>query len=67
MCTHNIPNSIQIIGQEYQFQLEKHVEWKVKIIDDERVEAMKVGENTTFDGEWNILYDQSLFVQLKNG
>ena len=57
MCTHNLPNSIQIIGQEYEFHLDKYDEWKVKIIDDERVEAMKIGDKTSFEGEWDILYD----------
>ena len=57
VCTHNLPNSIQIIGQEYQFHLDKFDAWKVKIIDYERVQATKIGGQSSFEGEWNIFYE----------
>ena len=57
VCTHNLPNSIQIIGQEYKFNMEKHEKWQVKIVNGDKVQATKIGTQTSFEGDWDILYD----------
>ena len=67
VCGHNKPNSIQIIDQEYQFEMDPPFDvWKIKILDDDRVSAVKVGGSEVF-GEWDILYDQTLVIQLSSG
>lgn len=65
VCTHNMPNSIQVIGQEYEFAIENAQKWTVKITDAKSVQAS--GPSASYTGEWDIIYDQSLVVVLSNG
>lgn len=37
VCTHRLPNSVQIIAQGYEFSMEQFDTWKVRITDDQNV------------------------------
>jgi hypothetical protein len=39
ICTHKLPNKVQIIGDDHGFQFEKSKVWKVKLLDEFRAEA----------------------------
>ena len=45
--------------------MEEYDTWKVKIIDDYTVEAIK-GNNPPVRGEWDLLYGSSLLFNLDN-
>jgi hypothetical protein len=37
--------------------MEKHEKWQVKIVNGDKVHATKIGTQTSFEGDWDILYD----------
>ena len=76
VCTHQLPNKVQIIAEDFNFQLHNQSFYKVKIIDDKNVLAYRCpghNKNCNFDeaqaekGTWDILYQQALVVQLDSG
>lgn len=47
VCTHKLPNKLQVISQNHQFKFESEDIWKVKLMDKYQVEAhyCKGGKN----------------------
>lgn len=71
VCTHTMPNKVQIIAQSFGFQFENQASWKVKVVDDSNVLAGECPSSADCQfnvrGTWDILYRESLLVQLENG
>jgi hypothetical protein len=73
VCTHNLPNRVQIIGRDYQFSLAEEDVWSVLVRSDFSAEGRlcKKGNMTQCDragvaGHWQTIYDQTLIVELDN-
>lgn len=72
-----MPNKMQMLSESYQFEFAKEQIWLVKVLDDKQVDAVKCPrgglcsyerENAfSVKGTWDLLYKQSLLVELENG
>lgn len=72
VCTHKLPNKLQIIGSDHAFKFQSEDIWKVKLMDKYQVEAVFCkNENDCEDhhvsGTWSTVYDQSFKIELENG
>ena len=72
-----MPNKVQLIADTFKFNIPKERTWNVKFLDEKNVEAIrcpkgktscKAGQQnaTSFSGTWDILFKQSLVVELQN-
>jgi|688.fasta_scaffold2707249_1 hypothetical protein len=41
VCSHRVPNLVQIINKDYEFNFESHELWKVNLMDKYKVQAVK--------------------------
>lgn len=62
VCTHQLPNKLQIIGKDHAWKFNKEHVWKVKLMDKFQAEAKfcKNGtecEDKTIAGQWSTIYD----------
>ena len=66
-----MPNKVQIIGDSFAFQFSAQSQYKVKIVDESNVLAGECASSAdcafNSKGTWDILYQESLLVQLENG
>ena len=74
VCTHRMPNRLQFINKNYQFHFAQQDVWKVNLMDNYKVEAIKCEGSSTnciakkqITGKWSPIYAQSLLVELENG
>lgn len=72
VCTHKLPNKLQIIGKDHQFMFQKEDVWRVKLMDKFQVEAVLCKDGVTcatehVGGTWSTIYDQSFKIELDNG
>lgn len=72
VCTHKIPNKLQVIGSSHQFLFQQEDIWKVRLIDHFKAEATVCKSKTQCDptvitGKWSTIYDQAFMVELDNG
>jgi len=73
VCTHKLPNKLQIIGSDHQFKFQKDDVWKVKLMDKFQAEAVFCSDggancsNDHITGTWSTIYDQSFKIELDNG
>ena len=58
LCSHSIPNSLQLFTREKTINFDSESSLQVKILDESRVDS-DLGPGT-----WNILYDQALVVEI---
>jgi len=67
VCGHSHPNQVQIIANDYKWNIPDQEIWKVKIVDQNNVKAFKcpkAGHNCDFakhtgptiGGHWDVLY-----------
>lgn len=63
VCTHRMPNRLQFINKNYQFHFAQQDVWKVNLMDNYKVEAIKCeGSSTTcvatkhIAGKWSPIY-----------
>lgn len=79
VCTHQVPNRVQIIAEDYQFEMYPQTLWKVMIYDFTTVKAKNckgLDEDQCMSeindglgvvkGTWNIYFSQALVVELDN-
>ena len=81
LCTHNVPNKIQLVNTEHNFFFEKEDVYKINLLEDFQAEAVvchntgghKANEKpsncdkTLIKGRWTAVYDQALNIELDNG
>jgi len=72
VCTHKLPNKLQIIPDDHEFNFASSDTWKVKVLDKYLAEAVycpKGGEcePTKYTGTWSPIYDQAFKIELENG
>jgi len=72
VCTHKLPNKLQMIGKEHEFKFDKEDVWKVKLMDKSQAEAVLCKGGVTcgtdhVSGTWSTIYDQSFKIELENG
>ena len=65
VCTHALPNKVQIVSGSHKFAFGESDTWKVKLMDNYKVEASH-GQSTV-QGTWSTIYDQAFRVELDNG
>ena len=72
VCTHKLPNKLQIISNDHEWSFDNADSWKIKVMDKYLAEATycpKGGECETnkIAGTWSPIYDQAFKIELKNG
>ena len=72
VCTHMLPNKLQLISKDHQWKFEKDDIWRVKLMDKYQAEATFCQggtkcSSTHVSGTWSPVYDQSIKVELDNG
>lgn len=72
MCTHKLPNKLQIIENTHKFAFDSEDVWKIKLMDKNQVEAILCVDGVTcqtehLTGTWSTIYDQSMKIELENG
>lgn len=73
ICTHKMPNGVQIIDQDFKFFFAQSDNVKIKIMDKNIAEARfcqsekDCGGAKLVKGKWSTVYDQALKVELENG
>lgn len=72
VCTHTMPNKLQVISKDHQWKFEKEDVWRVKLMDKYQAEATFCLNGTQCEekhisGTWSPIYDQSFRVELENG
>ena len=73
ICTHKMPNGVQIIDQDFKFSFAQSDTVKVKIMDKNQAEARFCASEKECDkskptkGKWSTIYDQAIKVELENG
>jgi len=73
VCSHNIPNRVQVIDKSYQFSLAQEDVWSVLIRSDFTAEGrlckggnLQQCDSKSVMGNWLSIYDQTLIVELDN-
>ena len=72
VCTHRLPNKLQVINKDHQWKFDKDDVWRVKLMDKFQAEAVfceggKNCQDKHVSGSWSPVYDQSFKVELDNG
>lgn len=78
VCTHQIPNGLQFVNKDYNFQFQNYKVWRVDLQDGFKVQAMECSNKpkdkgeacdskTIVGGKWSPIYSQALLVELDNG
>ena len=73
VCTHSIPNKVQIVSEKHGFNFGKNQSlYNVNLMQDYKAEAVfckKEGscDKTIVHGKWTNIYDQAFDVELDNG
>jgi len=72
VCTHKLPNKLQIISKDHDWKFGKEDLWRVKVMDKYLAEATfcKGGqkcESKKYAGTWSTIYDQAFRIELDNG
>lgn len=73
VCTHRMPNGLQIIGDETKFQFAQEEIVKVTLNDGNVAQAYfcksesDCDKSNVINGKWTTVYDQALKVELENG
>lgn len=72
VCTHEVPNKLQVVEKDHQFSFAQEDLWKVKLMDKFQVEANFCKGGTECEpqhvtGTWSTIYDQAFQIQLDNG
>ena len=70
VCSHQLINKVQLINKDHKFNFEEQDLWKVSLMDQYKVEAVKCSPECTSEvvtGSWSPIYTQLLHVQLDNG
>lgn len=65
VCTHNMPNGVQIVTSQHQFAFQNQKKIKVTLDDDYKAKAEIDG--VMVKGRWSTIYDQAVKVELDNG
>ena len=72
LCTHNVPNKVQLVNKDHTFNFGNEDVYKVNLMDNYKAEAVfcKDGKDCStqkINGRWTSIYDQALDVELENG
>jgi hypothetical protein len=73
ICTHNLPNGLQVINSGFKFAFAQEEFVKVKVKDNNEAEARfcstaaECGKAKLVKGKWSTIYDQAFKVELENG
>jgi hypothetical protein len=65
VCTHNLPNGVQILTEKHKFAFQNQKQIKVTLDDDYKAKAEVDG--AVLNGKWSTIYDQAIKVELENG
>ena len=72
VCTHKMPNRVQIIDSGHKFSFEKDDIWSIQILSDFTAIGRFCPDGNTracqepIKGIWQTVYDQTLIVELEN-
>lgn len=73
VCTHKIPNRVQVLSSEHKFAFQNEDAWQVMIHADYSAEArfckgadLEKCDRERVSGKWIAYYDQALLVELEN-
>ena len=73
VCTHQIPNRVQVLSSDHKFSFKNEDAWQVMIHSDYSAEArfckdgnLEKCEHNSIKGKWVAYYDQALLVELDN-
>jgi hypothetical protein len=81
LCTHAVPNKIQLVNAEHKFYFQKEDVYKINLLENFKAEAvvctsnkpLKANEKPSncgkelIKGRWTAVYDQALNIELDNG
>ena len=70
LCTHNLPNKIQLVNYKHDFELGPHETYKIQLKEGFKLEAIHCPDQChteVITGHWTTIYDQALNVELDNG
>ena len=75
VCTHSLPNKLQVISEDFKFQFAKTELWSATLADTGQVLAYKCQSETKCEqgktpislGKWTTVYDQALKIELESG
>ena len=72
LCTHDLPNGVQVIAPNHQFSFAAADTIKVNLKDNYEATASycmdeKCSSTQTVNGRWTTIYDQAVKVELNNG
>ena len=76
VCTHNLPNGVQIVTPDHKFQLAQADTLKVILKDNYEAESYlcqgagkcdKAKSGGVIRGKWSTVYDQAMKVELESG
>ena len=72
VCTHQLPNKVQILSAKHQFKFPEETIYRTQLLDGYKATAQVCSEKGKCDGEvidgtWSTIYDQAFRVELSNG
>ena len=72
ICSHTIPNKVQLVSKAHKFDFDASDSYKVNILKDFKAEALfckdgKDCEKQLIKGKWSMIYDQAFIIELDNG
>ena len=72
LCTHNVPNKVQVMNSGHEFKFDKEDVYRVNLMDNYKAEAVfcKAGQKCSeqvVKGRWTSIYDQAFNIELDNG
>lgn len=70
VCTHQLVNKVQLINKKHEWNLIDEDTYKVSLMDNYKVEAVKCSPECSSDvisGKWSPIYTQLMTIELDNG
>lgn len=72
VCSHNIPNKVQVLSENFKFNFAGEDVYQVNLIDNYKAEAVFCKDGASCDGKviqgkWTSIYDQAIDLELDNG
>ena len=72
VCTHQLPNKVQILSKDHKFNFPKEEIYRTQLLDGYKAQAQKCSEKGKCDGPviegtWSTIYDQAFRVELSDG
>ena len=72
VCSHSMPNKVQLVNNQHLFQFGTEDVWRVNILENNKAEGVfceggKKCSEQVIPGKWTSIYDQAMNVELENG